>query len=244
MDAVEAEGAIHISQLAGAGRRGAIRNPGFPPCRECIPWSDNYYRHCAIHDFHLERRHKRLYEVELPDRDKRICRKQRFRREQAVNDERPGQVTDCNPGGPPGAVPQAEGLISPQKQHHEELLASHLFHDHCGQLAGPAATNGLRPASAATNGHAMQKKLPAAKEAQDQQAPPMNPGQHPGQVHRVRLAVRAKLVQDQDARKGHHRHLQRQPGMPPSEKPAQQWYTQQVESRRPGSDAGSGNRVR
>jgi len=233
VDAVEAEGAVQVAglprqveaQLAavhcslspgGRGRgegatsnavlRGAGRTDG------------------GVAHLHLQRRAERLHEVELTDGADVLA--ERGAAEDGVDGERSREEAQRDPGGPPRAVPERERLVGPeeeqQERHRRPLVPQY-------SRPGPALRQpapGQRPGRQERAAHA--EEVPRRQQPQHHQPPPVNPRQDPRQVHRPHLRPTQPVIDHQPCQQ-QQRHLQRQPGVSPSQKTAQQRNPQYIE---------------
>src|ERR1700741_5514201 len=65
-----------------------------------------------IAGFYLERRNQRLHKVKLADRADILA--ETGAAEKAIDDNGCHKISDDNPSGQPGTIPQAKGFISPE----------------------------------------------------------------------------------------------------------------------------------
>jgi len=154
--------------------------PGIPsrPRMQSLLWHDA--PDVCVDDFHFQRRDQRLYEVELADGATYL---------QNAAPRKTPSMTKARRSNPararlsPRAVPQAERFVSPQEDHSSATPAT------C--FAATQATAGPSGASAGEsprtrNGQAC-KRIAGRQQAQDQEAPPVDPGKNFGEVHRSDL---------------------------------------------------------
>ena len=179
-------------------------------------------------DRHFQRRDERLHEVELPDRADVLA--ERRVAEKAVDDECRHEVADRDPGREPRAVPQRERLVAPEEERDEPDREPFAAQPARPRPAGGQPAPGERARQRERARHA--EEVAGHQQPENQQAAPMNPRQHAGQIHRPTCGPRRPSKITTAASSEHHR-LQHRPRMPPAQEAAERRHAQQIEPSRP-----------
>src|SRR5205807_1948863 len=102
VDAVEAEGAVHVARLARLVQVQLTAGDAIPAAYAVLRAAGG--ADFRVADLHLQWRNQGLHEVELADRAEVLA--ERRPAEGAIDDEGRREVAQGEPGGPPGTVPE------------------------------------------------------------------------------------------------------------------------------------------
>ena len=216
MDAVEAEGAVHVPRLLRQeeaeltallkddGGIGGIARPLDAVVRGAREAG------VGVADAHLQGRDGGGHEVELAERADPLA--ERGVLEHGVDGEGGGEIGDDEPGRPPRRAPQVEQLVGVEDEH-EEPQRQPLG----AQPAGPAQDRfeeapGERPREHEGTGHAEQ--VAGREQHQDERPPVVHPGEQRGEVAGRELGAE-EAVNDHGHGHGEQRELHRRPRVAP-----------------------------
>ena len=122
MDAVQAECAIHISNLAGleqrqlaTANRNQVRHWFAPAADAVLGMAGN--AHILFPNLHLERGERGRHKIELSDRANEFA--ERKKKKKTIYDKHGEEVSDDQPCGPPRRGPQVEQFVSKKNQREE-----------------------------------------------------------------------------------------------------------------------------